>query len=359
MKNKILPIVLLVIFLVSLFPAALAQNEGNQNKPTVTTSNDTSDTAAERPRLNQIRTQENIRAQVKDAIQARETNKIRTINKAVVQKYIQSKNQFIEARQLQQQARTKFTNAKLKIKECEGSETTECNQVRQNVRTGSKNFLENSADVIIRHLEKIKNQIQANERLSEDEVAELVAEIDAKITEVEEAKTTAETAETKQEIIESAKKINSAWKPIRNRALYWTGRLINAKMGGIVVKMEHLEERLMKTLDKMEAKGKDVSGIDPLLDEFHALLTSAKDHFDEAQESYKQFKETGDKTYLDEGKTHMDEARKDLVEAHEKLKEIVRAIKSTDGSEELEEATEETPIEEEEEPEEEETEEEE
>jgi len=337
---------LLVLFLISLFPAALAQNDGNPNKPTAATSDDTSDTDTERPRLNLIRTQENIRAQVKEAITSKETNRIRTINKAVVQKYIQAKNKFIEAKQLQQQARTKFTNAKLKLNECEDSETAECNQVRQNIKTGSKNFLGNSAEAIISHLEKIKNQIQANERLSEEEVTELVAEIDAKITEVEEAQTTAETAETKQEIVESAKKINSAWKPIRNRAMYWTGKLINAKMGGIVVKMEHLEERLMKTLDKMEAKGKDVSGLDPLLDEFHALLTSAKDHFDEAKESYTQFKETGDKTYLDEGQTHMNEARKDLVEAHKKLKEIVRAIKANNGSEELEEATEETPIEE-------------
>lgn len=346
MKRKILPIVLLVVFLVSLFPTALAQGNQVRNQQENEQQTGSPDTAAERPKLNLIREQENVRERIREATQLREAVKIREINKEVVQKYVTAKNEFIKARQLQVAAKDKFVNAKNRFKECEGSETAECNQVRQNVQTGAKNFLGNSADVIIRHLEKIKNQIQANEKLSEEEVAELVAEIDAKIAEIKEAKATAETAETKAEIVSAAKAINAKWKPIKNRAMYWAGRLVNARMGGIVVKMEHLEDRLLRALDKMEENGKDVSEIDPLIDEFHTLLESAKTHFDESQESYKQFKETREKTYLDAGKTHMNEARKDLVAAHKKLKEIVRSIKVAQGTEELDEATEETPIEE-------------
>ena len=349
MKRKILPILLLVIFLVSLFPATLAQNTGNKNKLAATTSDDTSDTATERPRLNQIRIQEDIRAQIKEAIAAKEPIRVRAINQEVVQNYIQAKNEFIKARQLQQSAREKFNNAKVKYNECEDSETGECDQVRENIKAGAKNFLGNSADAIIKHLEKIKAKIESDERLTEEEATELVAEIDSKIEEIEEAQATAESAETKEEIVAAAKAVNAAWKPIKNRALYWVGRLINARMGGIIVKVEHLEERIIKTLDKMEANGKDVSGIDTLLDEFHALLTSAKDNFDLAKENYLQFKETGEKTYLDEGKEYMNLARKDVESAHSKLKDIVRAIKEANGTEELDEATEETPIEEEEE----------
>lgn len=274
--------------------------------------------------------------------------KARQIDRRLVQKYTNIKQKFQQAQKYQANARQKFVNAKQALKKCAGDETEACTQVREDIKAGANDFLIRSADAIITHLEKVKNKIETNADLTDEEAAEMIANIDAKIQELEDAKAQVEAAETKEEILDAAKTIRDAWKKIKFRAVYWAGNLINARMSGILVKAEHLEERLMRALDKMEENGKDVSEIDPLIDEFHTLLTSARDNFESAKENYRQFKETDDKTYLDEGKKQMNSARKDLVAAHKKLKEIVRAIKATQGTEELEEATEETPIEEEE-----------
>lgn len=331
MKNKILSITLLVIFLISLFPALAQDNTKQIRKYTKDSSEDNTLTeVAETKRLG------NQSLLVK----------VRKINQNLVKRYTEIRDKFTKAKQLQVEAKEDFVQTRLRLKECEGSDTAECVQVRESIETKARNFLGNSADAIITHLEKIKNKIQTNTRLTEEEVNELVSEIDAKIQKLEDAKAESETAETKEGIVEAAKTINAAWKPVKTRSLYWAGRLINSRMGGIVEKMEHLEERLKRTLERMEESGKDTSEIDPLIDEFHSLLTSAKDNFDSAKENYQQFKETEDKTYLDTGKRYMNEARNNLVEAHKKLKEIVRAIKTAEGSDELKEVTEETLIEE-------------
>lgn len=361
MKRKFLSVFLLAVFLVSLFPAALAQeNLNTANRDSTNTVNrdatltdsesDLQDTDGAKKSLSD-------RAQkVTGTIKATETDldkkpkklliKARKIDRNLVERYTNVRNAFIKAKQLQVASRENFAKAKLRLQECQEEDAADCGQVRGNIQSKAKNFLGNSGDAIIRHLEKIKNKIQTNTRLTEEEASDMISEIDAKITEIEDAKAKAESAETKKEVIAAAKAINAAWKPIRNRALYWSGRLINARMGGIVVKMDHLENRLKKAVDKMEEKGKDVSGIDAMVDEFHELLVSAKDNFDQSKEKYKQFKETNDKAYLTEGKKYMNLARNDLVAAHKKLKEIVRAIKAAKGADELSEAAEETPIEE-------------
>ncbi|MBL7100610.1 MAG: hypothetical protein ISS23_01505 [Nanoarchaeota archaeon] len=358
MKNKVLSMFLLVVFLVSLLPATLAQNDltsvngANNGRNTDSANTNSANNIGETELKRQISAKKPISA----GIQAAKRNlqnitakraliKVRQVNTELVKRYAAIKGEFIKARELQKTARAKFVNAKQMLKTCQ-EDTEGCVQVRQNIRTGAVNFLGNSADAIIRHLEKIKNKIQTNPRLTEEEVDDIVSEIDAKIQEIEDAKAQIESAETKEEIVASAKVINAAWKPIKNRATYWAGRLINAKMGGIIVKIEHLESRLRLAVEKMEEQGKDVSGIEPMIDEFHELLVSAKGHFDLAVENYKQFKETDDKTYLNEGKKEMDLARQDLNAAHKKLKEIVRTIKSSRGTDELGEATEEMPIEE-------------
>ena len=347
MKRKIISIFLMIVLLFSLSPIALAQNEGDSRNSAdtsestdMTDTEDTDDTTTVRSTKRQ---RPNLEKPKPLLLRARK------VNKAVVKNYVAVKEEFIKARQLQMKSREKFSNAKSKIKECEEQDTDECKQVRQNVKTGSKNFLGNSADAIIKHLEKLKNKIQSNERLTEDEVTQIISEIDAKIAEIEEAKATAESAETKKEIVEAAKVIRAKWKPIKNHAVYWTGKLINAKMGGVLVKLDHLEDRLERALAKMEENGKDVSEIEPMVEEFNGFLVNARASFDQAVESYKQFKETKVKTDLDAGKRHMNAARKELVKAHKNLKDIVRAIKAAQGNTELDEASEETPIEEEEE----------
>jgi len=322
MKRKLMSIFVLMVFLISLIPASLA-GEGNGDGD--------GDGTDDKPILKAHKVGAN-----KPWVR-----KARVINHNLVKRYQTVKGEFEKAREFREDAREKFQLAKEEYKACQDSDTEECTQMKDAIKERSKNFLLHSADMVIQHLEKIKSKIETSERLTEEEVAEITADIDVKIAEIEEAKAAVEAAETKEEIKAAAKQMRDAWKPIRLRAMYWIGHIINARMGGIIVKVDHLNERLEKTLEKMEENGKDTSVAEGLIDEFNALLESAKDNFETSKEHYQDFKETKSKESLEEGKKYMRLAKEDLVDAHKKLKEIVRAIKEANGDEELEEAEEE------------------
>lgn len=198
---------------------------------------------------------------------------------------------------------------------------------------------------MISHLEKVKTTAQSNEDLTEQEASEIITKIDAEIKELQDAKAKAEAATTKEELKEASNTILNSWKDINRYTLFHIAKIVNARHGGIIVKLKHLELRLQKVLEKMEENGKDTSAIQPLVDEFNKYLEEAKTKFDLAEQKFEDFKalpepkgEEGNKI-IQEAQGYMKEARDSLKNAQEKLKEIVKAVKDAKGDKELAETT--------------------
>src|SRR3989338_6157441 len=196
----------------------------------------------------------------------------------------------------------------------------------------AKQGLLRAADAIISHLEKVKSKAQESEDLSEEEANEIVADIDAKIAEINDAKAAIEAATTKEDIREQAKKINAAWKRIKVKAEQHARSLINGGFGGILKRSEALERKIDRILAEMEERGIDVSSIEEKVAEFSDKVAGAREKLKQSNEKFKEAKSTGideeRKALLEEAKTLAREAHDALKEAHDILNEIIREIKA-------------------------------
>lgn len=399
MKNRILPIILLVIFLVSLFPATLAQDETNTGTDTGDTdTNDTGESeestvepseeeptepvispagpiatvkrptiagerlrerlakipeqarirweAVNQERIERVAKLEELKAKPAFVKFKKELNfKARKLNlemlKEAKQNYIWIKQKLEKARDRSKLAHTNFLDAKQRLATC----TENCEALETEILQNAKDFLINTADSIITNLEKVKNKVESSEDLTEEEASEIIAKIETEIQELEDAKAAVEAATTKEEVRRAANTILTAWIKIKRHTYLHVGQLVNTRHGGIVVKLKHLELRLQKALEKMEEAGKDTSEIQPMIDELHSYLVSAEENFQLAKEKFQEFKELpepkGEKgsALIKEAQSYMNEARKSLEAAHKKLKEIVKAVKEAEGAIELAETT--------------------
>ena len=259
------------------------------------------------------------------------------------ERYAQAKERYQTAKQNYLQARKRINATKEKYNTCKGNRTEECDKVRAQVKTNSKQFLGNSADRVVAMLEKIKERVSSCEYLSDEEVEERVAEIDAKIAEIEESQGIIENLDnesTNSEIKAAVGKINQAWKKSQIVMKRQVGDLTNEKIGGIVIKSEKLAERLQNAIETLEEQGEDVSELEDMMDDFNGKVESAKQHQEQARNKYQEAKTAGEvDEAMKEANRHMQEAHKELKEAHTMLAQMLRQIKQTKkGQEALEEA---------------------
>lgn len=344
--KKAISIAILAIFLVSILPLSLAEEDDNTDETDTATSMGNGGRLKER--LKEIEEERTERLkdlqENPDWAKYNETlgYKARVLDKIKIEKarenYIKAKERFILKKMDLEQAKLKFQEKQELRKQCK--ETGDCNITDEELIEHAKNFLGNSADAIIEHLNKVKEKIQENEDLTDEEANAMIAKIDAKIAEIEAAKEQVQNATTRQEIVDAAQTINAAWKNIKMQTEVYANGLINARIGGIIVKSDHLSEKLSKILARMEANGKNVSDVQPLIDEFDAKIKLAKEKYEAAVQAYKEYWLAEDKPEakdkLEEAKDLLKEAKEALKDANEKLREIVKAIKEKNGEEEIE-----------------------
>jgi hypothetical protein len=262
------------------------------------------------------------------------------------ERYVQAKERYQIAKQDYLRARERVNQTKENYRACAGNQTKECDQVRTKAKANSKQFLMNSGDRVVAMLEKIRERTASCEYLSDEEVEERTAEIDAKIAEIQKAQGTIENLDnesTPAEMRQAVREINQAWTRSKTVMKRQVGGLMNEKIGGIVVKSEKLAERLQNAVGKLEEQGEDVSELENLMDDFNGKVESAKQHQELAREKYQQAKTAGEvDEAMQEANRHMQEAHNELREAHAVLVQIMRQVRATNrGQQALEEAEEE------------------
>ena len=88
-------------------------------------------------------------------------------------------------------------------------------------------------------------------------------------------------------------------------------RVVNAKIGGVIVKSEKLQERLDNAVAKLSEEGKDTSDVEGLVAEFGSLVDSAKEHYELAMDKHEEASATeGDVSNLmKEATSHMKDSQ--------------------------------------------------
>ena len=161
--------------------------------------------------------------------------------------------------------------------------------------------------------------------------AGFINDIDDKIGVMESLKEELEIASTKDEIKEIGKEIISAWTGMKFRIRLHAERIINSKIGDVLERAKHLEDRLESILSGLEEEGYDISGADQLVDDFSEKIEEARENYASASEKFSEALNEADQEEIDdlikEGNLLVRVAHDNLKEAHTILKDIVRELK--------------------------------
>ncbi|MFC1741704.1 hypothetical protein ACFL3V_04175 [Nanoarchaeota archaeon] len=347
MRKRLSALFILSVFLLSMIPMAFAEETGTTEEDD--TSVDPLATTAKRVRIAQKTA---VATQVKARLEGMNLSEKQTLAKAQLLKartrYELAKEHYQNIRAAYVTEKAKWTTVRATYKACKSnqSDSTECVKKKDEIKQKARPYLLHAADLVLKELELMKEKVQSSEDLSEEEMTKMVNELDEKIQEVEAAKeviTNLDENSSKEEINKAAKTIKDAWRKTKAVMKKHAGKLVNARLGNIILKTEMLEKRLYKTRDKLEAKGLDVSTLDDMLGDFSEKLDTAAISYKKAREKWS---EANTPEEVDEVAKEirelLTEAKEALKEARDMLRNIVKEIKTLNkGSLEVETADEE------------------
>jgi len=248
----------------------------------------------------------------------------------------QVREKYKEAVQNHKDAMEKFNDQKMRLGDaCKQQNQTACDDAKEAIKADAKDYLTKIADKIIEHLEKLKARVQSSEELADAEKADMAADIDAKIAEVNAFKASAGTAATKEEIQKAAKDLKGIWNGMEKQVKLNAERVVNARLGNIAERADHLSERLDAKIASMKAKGLDTSKVEPLIAEFKALVASAKAHYAAAEAKFAEAKASTDPSndLIKQAMDEMKAGQQALKDAYAKVKEILNAIRDAGDTE--------------------------
>ena len=245
-------------------------------------------------------------------------------------------------RERYENASEKFKEAKDELKETREELRDAIKEQKKNETfIRAKNYLLKTSDLLINHLEKLKAKVQENPNIPNETEAYIVAEIDVEVDEVVQIKGEIEAATTREQLKDLAKELHDKWDRLKHLVKLHTYRIVAARIEGIVNFGLVLEKRLDKILDNLNDSGKNVS-ISVELADFKAEINASRSYYIQAQDKIQEIfdlRNAGEpvdsdkiKTLITETRDLLWKARDALKEAHQTLKTILRKIKQADSS---------------------------
>ena len=244
----------------------------------------------------------------------------------------QWKGQRTELKQEREQARTELGDAKAVLKDCKGSDSSNCQEARTKAKVQSGKFLNSASQHIIALIESAKERIQLS-KLSDEEKASLIASLDADLNDIDAAQQSIAAIDgnsTKEDIQAAADIVKQSWGKAKNDIKDAMSAVVSNRVGGIEVQMEKLAAKFENAIAKLEAKGKDVTAAKAKQAEYQAKLDSAKT----LQEQARTLIASGDRAGANE---KLKAAHQELKSANDLLRGIVQEIRGMGGEKELEE----------------------
>ncbi len=253
---------------------------------------------------------------------ARELPKVKITNARA--KFLKAKEKYAKAKENYDNAKARFQALKSKQPKCENDDCPE-------LKTNAIEVLLHASDRVLDTLEKLVAKVESAEYLTEEESTKLIEWLNAEILKVQTIRTNVETFTDET----PKKEVNAAFKELRqvtvkskNVMKRVAGKVVNSRIGGIIVRSKQLQVKLNRILERMAENGKDTTAIEPLIEEFNIKLDTAKTDFEAAKTEFDQNK-------VQEGHRYMVQAKKSLAEAQKTLQQIVRTVVAEDGQEEL------------------------
>ena len=227
-------------------------------------------------------------------------------------------------------ARARFAERKEDLRmlreECVNNDSAECQELRENAKAHTKEFLLSAADRMLGVLDKLLLRVE-NARMDADDKSDLTARIEAKIAAVEAAREQIEALtdeSTREEFKAAAQALRSAWagaaddgENVREIVREGVGRVAVERFGGIVTQAEQLSGRLETIKARLGATDVDTSAFDE-------ALAEAREKLDDLDAAL-------DANDMQRATVLMQEAKESLADARRALASILQEFKAANA----------------------------
>lgn len=201
----------------------------------------------------------------------------------------------------------------------------------------AKAYVLRLADVVVNHLEKLKERVSSSDKITDAEEKEILADIDSMIKQINDGKALVEKSATKEEVKENGRVIVKAWKIIQQKISKHKLRLEHGQVQAVIKRAEQLENRLDNVLDEIEDKNVTIAGLDAKINLFSAGVNEARKLYAQAEDLFKQAKQLRDEDVdkagglVKKSRDLLQEAQQKLKSAHNLLVDIINEIKKAGG----------------------------
>lgn len=236
----------------------------------------------------------------------------------------------MELREKIKERRDKIKDIRAIFEECEANPTEECKAKLGDRISALKEYIDHAGDLAEAEIDKLKAKLESSEDLTDEEETAINSRLETVTSELELAETKIEALSadsTRAEVKEAVEMFREAFGKTKHSIKGEVEGLVHARIGGIVVKSNHLRERLDDVMQRLAAKGVDTSNVESLVAEFDEHLNLAAERYEEAQTRFKEARESKNEETRKIAIDLVQESKEHLKEAHEALKKIFRELK--------------------------------
>src|SRR3989338_8490672 len=322
-KQKLSVLLVLSLFLLSVIPAGLADEGKNvadvEVDAEVDVDSDAADAEVKIESKTEVETEDNdsevkekteIKTEMKEGrlksakLVKREVKELKRDLHKAREKLEEAKEHFREAKEEQHEQREKVLDLDKKVKECK-SERKNCEELKLELRTGIKNHLLKSVQVVQRSLDKLSKTVEK----MEDQKTKI------------EGFTNETTQEEIRATIKELKELNQKANKLQRRLV---GLMVNAKLHVLVEKHEELHAGMQARIDALAAKGVDVSELEAILADFDAKTETLKQDYEAAKQQWINSKDTANFDQFNRAlRDAQHQVREDLQETKHLLRQFV------------------------------------
>ena len=246
----------------------------------------------------------------------KEAKEMREKWKEVREKWKETMEEYRSARQEWVSAREAWMNTK----ESGASETV--------VVEKAKTFLDRGIELAIKHLEVVKERIENDPNLSEEEKQKILDKIDSYIEWLSNKKEELPELESKEQLREKATEVKEEWKSVKGDVKEIVGKLASARIENALEKAEKAGKRVEAVIEKYKEEGYDTTEAEELLQKFWDKLDDAKVKYEEVKQKWDEVETVQDANELvKEINQYIRESAADLKEGYKNLKESIKELK--------------------------------
>lgn len=324
MLPKILALVILTIFVLSTVPVALAVPQERASRVAITASEvRENQNSEEQDNENSNNTGERVREQARE-----QANEVKEQYKEKVEEI---KNRIRSARENWEQARERYEQQRESLKQTRDEASscrtavnnTPCKEKKSELNRGIKQHLLKTVDLIDSSIQRLIDQVNKSNVLSEAEkkqALDSITELETKLTtEKDKINALAENA-TNAELKTTIKELKKMWQDVRTEQRRIITLLINSKLGNLVTKHDEYYNAMLLRIDTLKKQGADTTELEKLAADFKALIDKVKADQQLADQAWAKAK---DEQSIESVHDAQETVKDDMKEAKEVLKEFM------------------------------------